>query len=70
MSTSLFKIQNILLINPTVKNIDVSQEIYLVTDASLQAIFGILIQRHDNVFHSIQFFSKLLLPTESKYYYS
>lgn len=64
---AFMKIQDILLHNPTLKNIDFSKEFYLVTDASSVALSAILMQKHEDNFYPIEFFSKKLSPAETRY---
>lgn len=45
---AFLKIQDILLTNPTLKNFDDSKDVFLATDASMIAICGILMQKHEN----------------------
>lgn len=61
------KIQEIILQNPTLKNIDYEKELYLVTDASKVAISAILMQKEGDNYIPIEFFSKQLSPAESNY---
>lgn len=60
-------IQNILLKKPTLKNIIESETLYLVTDASKIAICGILMQKYNNKFFPVQFYSRQLTASETKY---
>lgn len=60
-------IQHNLLQKPTLKNISESQPFYLVTDASQTALCGILMQKYQNKFFPVEFFSRQLSSSESKY---
>ncbi|GBN72721.1 Transposon Tf2-6 polyprotein [Araneus ventricosus] len=60
-------VQEIILKKPTLKNFDPNLPISLITDASKIAICGILLQKKDNVFYPLEFFSRKLIPTECKY---
>lgn len=61
------KIQDDILNRPTLKNLDDSKPLYLVCDASKIAICGILMQKCNNKFVPVEFFSKQLSPAESRY---
>lgn len=67
MSEGISQIQDILLTSPTVKNFDGNKDVYLVTDASMIAICAILMQKHNNQFYLIEFYSKQLNQAESTY---
>ncbi|GBN40791.1 Transposon Tf2-6 polyprotein [Araneus ventricosus] len=60
-------VQEIILKKPTLKNFDPNLPISLITDASKIAICGILLQKKDNVFYPLEFFSRKLTPAECKY---
>ncbi|GBO35826.1 Transposon Tf2-8 polyprotein [Araneus ventricosus] len=60
-------VQEIILKKPTLKNFDPNLPISLITDASKIAICGILLQKKDNVYYPLQFFSRKLTPAECKY---
>ena len=64
---SFERLQEIILHQPTLKNIDFDKELYLITDASKVSICGILLQKSHDKFYPIEFFSKTLLPAESRY---
>ncbi|GBM26697.1 Transposon Tf2-11 polyprotein [Araneus ventricosus] len=60
-------VQEIILKKPTLKNFDPNLPISLITDASKIAICGILLQKKDNVYYPLEFFSRKLTPAECKY---
>lgn len=60
-------LQNTILNKPTIKNIDNNKPLYLVTDASKSAVCGILMHKIDEKFLPVEFFSKTLSETESRY---
>ncbi|GBN09280.1 Transposon Tf2-6 polyprotein [Araneus ventricosus] len=60
-------VQEIILKKPTLKNFDPNLPFSLITDASKIAICGILLQKKDNVFYPLEFFSRKLTPAECKY---
>ncbi|GBM55273.1 Retrovirus-related Pol polyprotein from transposon 17.6 [Araneus ventricosus] len=60
-------VQEIIHKKPTLKNFDPNLPISLITDASKIAICGILLQKKDNVFYPLEFFSRKLTPAECKY---
>ncbi|GBM18785.1 Transposon Tf2-9 polyprotein [Araneus ventricosus] len=60
-------VQEIILKKPTLKNFDPNLPISLITDASKITICGILLQKKDNVFYPLEFFSRKLTPAECKY---
>ncbi|GBM13864.1 Transposon Tf2-9 polyprotein [Araneus ventricosus] len=60
-------VQEIILKKLTLKNFDPNLPISLITDASKIAICGILLQKKDNVFYPLEFFSRKLTPAECKY---
>lgn len=64
---ALEKVQEIILEKPTIKNIENDKPLYLVTDASRTAICGILMQKENNKFFPVQFYSKILTPAEARY---
>ncbi|GBM61990.1 Transposon Tf2-11 polyprotein [Araneus ventricosus] len=64
--TPIIQVQ-IILKKPTLKNFDPNLPISLITDASKIAICGILLQKKDNVYYPLEFFSRKLTPTECKY---
>lgn len=61
------KFQDIMLTKPTLKNIKHNEKLYLITDASKVAVCGILMQKQDDKFYPIEFFSKQLNPAETRY---
>lgn len=61
------KFQDIMLLKPTLKNIKQNEKLYLITDASKIAVCGILMQKHEDKFYPIEFFSKQLNPAETRY---
>ena len=64
---AFLKIQDEIINKPTLKNIDPEKELFLSTDASRTAICGILLQKFNDKFFPVQFYSKILTPAESKY---
>ncbi|GBL75889.1 Transposon Tf2-9 polyprotein [Araneus ventricosus] len=60
-------VQEIILKKPTLKNFDPNLPISLITDASKIAICGILLQKKDNIYYPLEFFSRKLTPAECKY---
>lgn len=56
-----------LLLKPTLKNIDPNSKFYIVTDASCNSLCGILMQKVNNQFVPIEFHSRQLNFSESKY---
>lgn len=64
---AFLKLQETILLKPTLKNIDFDKEMYLVTDASKISMCGILLQKQDNNYYPIEFFSRTLTPAESRY---
>ncbi|GBO44515.1 Transposon Tf2-6 polyprotein [Araneus ventricosus] len=60
-------VQEIILKKPTLKNFDPNLPISLITDASKIAICGILLQKKDNVYYPLEFYSRKLTPAECKY---
>lgn len=64
---ALDKIQDLILEKPTIKNIENDKPLYLVTDASRSAICGILMQKDNDKFYPVQFYSKILTPAEARY---
>ncbi|GBN53012.1 Transposon Tf2-6 polyprotein [Araneus ventricosus] len=60
-------VQEIIRKKPTLKNFDPNLPISLINDASKIAICGILLQKKDNVFYPLEFFSRKLTPEECKY---
>lgn len=61
------KLQNIILNKPTLKNFDPEKHIYLITDASKIGLCGILLQKHNEKFYPLEFYSRQLKPSESNY---
>ncbi len=56
-----------MLSKPTVTCITNDEELFLTTDASRLAACGILLQKRNNEFYPIQFFSKQFSESESRY---
>lgn len=61
------KIQNLILKSPTLHHADYSRQFYLISDASKIAISSILMQKYDDQYVPIEFYSRKLKDTESKY---
>ncbi|GBL99440.1 Transposon Tf2-9 polyprotein [Araneus ventricosus] len=64
---SFNEVQEIILKKPALKNFDPNLPISLITDASKIAICGMLLQKKDNVYCPLEFFSRQLTPAECKY---
>lgn len=60
-------LQNLIIDKPALKNIDETKPFYLVCDASKISVCGILMQKYDDKFYPVHFFSKQLSDAESKY---
>ncbi|GBN40439.1 Transposon Tf2-11 polyprotein [Araneus ventricosus] len=60
-------VQDIILKKPILKNFDPHLPISLITDASKIAICGILLQKKDNIYYPLEFFSRKLTPAECKH---
>lgn len=60
-------LQDLIINKPTIKNVDEEKPLYLVCDASKISICGILMQKHEENFVPIEFFSRQLNPAETRY---
>lgn len=60
-------IQDLIMNKPNLKNLNQNLPLYLATDASKTAICGILMQKHNEKFYPVEFYSKQLSPAETRY---
>lgn len=60
-------LQDSILNKPTLKNINSNLPFYLVTDASETGFCGILMQKHNEKFFPVEFYSKQFNPAQSRY---